>query len=153
MQGRDMAKRDRNIAEKTGVVGATTGGLGTGFAACHSVCQSLISLLAIVGVSVIGMPLAFLEPYSIPLLLLGLASLGYSVWLCKKHHLSLKTLIKPIAIGLIIAVFIVLSIFSYTAFQTTANDICSPEPGYTEEEWREHMSHHPNQFSECLDIK
>ncbi len=150
MQGWGMVKR-KDMAEKTGFVGATTGSLGTGFAACHSVCQSLISMLAIFGVGIIGMPLAFLEPYSLPLLLIGFVSLGYSVWLCKKHHLPLKTLVKPLAIGLGIAIFIVLSVFSYTAFQTTTNDICSPEPDYTAEEWKEHMSHHPNQYAECLD--
>lgn len=28
---------------------------------------------------------------------------------------------------------------------------CSPPPGYTEESWREHMSHHPDQYKQCLD--
>jgi hypothetical protein len=32
----------------------------------------------------------------------------------------------------------------------TVEDKCSPAPGYTEETWREHMSHHPNIYSECL---
>ena len=30
-------------------------------------------------------------------------------------------------------------------------DKCSPESGYTEESWREHMSHHPNIYKECLE--
>ncbi len=29
-------------------------------------------------------------------------------------------------------------------------DKCKPGPGYTEESWKEHMSHHPNIYRECL---
>lgn len=27
---------------------------------------------------------------------------------------------------------------------------CVPPAGYTEESWREHMSHHPDQYKQCL---
>lgn len=27
---------------------------------------------------------------------------------------------------------------------------CDTPPGYTDESWREHMSHHPSQYTECL---
>lgn len=30
-------------------------------------------------------------------------------------------------------------------------DKCAPGPGYTEESWREHMSHHPSMYKECLE--
>jgi len=30
-------------------------------------------------------------------------------------------------------------------------DKCSPDPGYTEESWAEHMSHHPNIYAECFE--
>jgi len=29
-------------------------------------------------------------------------------------------------------------------------DICKAPAGYTEESWREHMSHHPDRYSRCL---
>ena len=29
-------------------------------------------------------------------------------------------------------------------------DICSAPPGYSEAEWKEHMSHHPDRYGECL---
>lgn len=32
----------------------------------------------------------------------------------------------------------------------TSIDKCKPAPGYTEESWREHISHHPNIYKECL---
>ena len=30
------------------------------------------------------------------------------------------------------------------------SDLCTPEQGYTEQEWIEHMSHHPQIYKECL---
>jgi len=32
----------------------------------------------------------------------------------------------------------------------TDENLCVPDPGYTEEAWREHMSHHPEMYKECL---
>ncbi len=33
--------------------------------------------------------------------------------------------------------------------QNPAN-VCETPAGYTDEQWREHMSHHPDQYAECL---
>jgi len=30
------------------------------------------------------------------------------------------------------------------------NDICATPPGYTDEQWREHMGHHPDRYAQCL---
>ena len=30
------------------------------------------------------------------------------------------------------------------------DDKCKAPPGYTDEQWREHMGHHPDQYEECL---
>jgi len=27
---------------------------------------------------------------------------------------------------------------------------CATPPGYTDAEWRQHMSHHPDQYAQCL---
>ena len=37
-----------------------------------------------------------------------------------------------------------------TAVAAQLPDACQTPPGYTDEEWREHWSHHPDQFAECL---
>lgn len=29
-------------------------------------------------------------------------------------------------------------------------DICATQSGYTNEEWSEHMSHHPDRYAKCL---
>lgn len=31
-----------------------------------------------------------------------------------------------------------------------SDDICATPSGYTDEQWKEHMSHHPDQYKECL---
>lgn len=38
----------------------------------------------------------------------------------------------------------------YPQAQATTPDPCQPLPRYTEESWREHMSHHPNEYKQCL---
>lgn len=30
------------------------------------------------------------------------------------------------------------------------NDACKPQPGYTIEEWLQHMSHHPDIYAKCI---
>lgn len=145
----------------------TTGGLGTGFAVCHAACQSLVAALAIFGVTLVGMPLAFLQPYSTPLLILSAISIVVSLWLIRKHKMPLRILVKPVAIGLVAAFVIFVFAFavsaSYTAgYQSIAGieqaqstpsslpDKCKTPPGYTDAGWREHWGHHPDQFAECL---
>lgn len=34
-----------------------------------------------------------------------------------------------------------------------ATDKCQTPPGYTPEEWQDHISHHPDQYRECLTAK
>ena len=29
-------------------------------------------------------------------------------------------------------------------------DKCQTPPGYSDQEWKEHMSHHPDRYKECL---
>jgi hypothetical protein len=55
--------------------------------------------------------------------------------------------------GLILATAFPGMIHAIKDSQATGNSIedkCSPAPGYTEEDWREHMSHHPDIYKECL---
>lgn len=36
------------------------------------------------------------------------------------------------------------------AMQSELPDRCATPAGYTDMEWREHMSHHPDMYEECL---
>lgn len=35
-------------------------------------------------------------------------------------------------------------------FRAELADKCQTPPGYTDKDWQEHMSHHPDQYAECL---
>ncbi len=62
-----------------------------------------------------------------------------------------------IIIGIIIALLLILTFFpgvistlAGTSESDKSIDKCKPEQGYNEESWREHMSHHPDIYKECL---
>jgi len=66
-----------------------------------------------------------------------------------------KKIIFYIFLGVIILGLLLFTIFpgmTYAVkdFGKSGEDICEPGLGYTEESWKEHMSHHPNLYAECL---
>ena len=66
-----------------------------------------------------------------------------------------KKIILYIIIGLLVLGLLVLTFFPGMIYaikdsSSSGEDKCTPGPGYTEESWREHMSHHPNIYAECL---
>ena len=69
-----------------------------------------------------------------------------------------KKIIAYILLGVLIIGLIFFTIFpgmiyAIKDFGVSGNsmgDKCKPGPGYTEESWREHMSHHPNIYKDCL---
>ncbi len=69
MDNKNRSKSGK-AAAIAGTVSATAGLLG-GYQVCHNVCMGLIALLSLAGITVIGMPLAFLLPYAVPFWLAG----------------------------------------------------------------------------------
>ena len=66
-----------------------------------------------------------------------------------------KKIILYIIAGLLIIGLLVLTFFpgviqAWKDSGKSTSEKCKPAPGYTEESWREHMSHHPNIYKECL---
>ena len=66
-----------------------------------------------------------------------------------------KKIILYILIGLLLIGLLILTFFpgiiqAWKDSGKSVEDKCSPGPGYTQESWREHMSHHPNIYRECL---
>ena len=71
-----------------------------------------------------------------------------------------KTIMYILAVVLVIA--IIFSAVSYykaskygAAYKNALNaqdpdDKCKTPAGYTDEQWKEHMGHHPDQYKECL---
>ncbi len=73
-----------------------------------------------------------------------------------------KALLKFSIIAGAVTVILLVSVIGYEIYQKnySANysnfvsseleDKCSTPSGYTDETWREHMSHHPDRYEECL---
>ncbi|MBS3079987.1 hypothetical protein J4221_00790 [Candidatus Pacearchaeota archaeon] len=66
-----------------------------------------------------------------------------------------KKIILYILVGLLLLLILVMTFFpnAIYAFKDSVNsreDKCQAPPGQTEEEWREHMSHHPDLYKQCL---
>ena len=53
-------------------------------------------------------------------------------------------------LGLLVMTFFPGTIQAWKDSGKSVNEKCKPAQGYTEESWREHMSHHPNIYKECL---
>lgn len=72
----------------------------------------------------------------------------------KKYDLILYCLVVFVAVALIFALYSELK----PRYQTDAdfskieniNDKCKAPAGYTQEQWNEHMGHHPDRYAECL---
>ena len=71
-----------------------------------------------------------------------------------------KKIVLYVIIGVLIAALLLFTFFPGMIHALrdsgisgeSVEDKCSPPVGggYTEESWREHMSHHPNIYKECL---
>jgi len=69
-----------------------------------------------------------------------------------------KTIIAYVIIGILILLLIIATLFPGMIYAlrdsgvtgSSVEDKCTPDKGYTEESWAQHMSHHPNLYSECL---
>jgi len=72
----------------------------------------------------------------------------------KNTKIILYVITTMIVIALLISTFfpgMVYAVRDAGAGSSGSNgDICKPRPGYTEAEWRDHMSHHPSIYGECL---
>ncbi len=88
---------DTNTRGKTASAAGTISSgasLLSGYQVCHNVCMGLIGLLSIVGITLVGMPLAFLLPYSIPFWIIGaLLLLVTAAWYVQKPHCVPKHLV------------------------------------------------------------
>ena len=95
----------KNIKERiigiTGSVSGVTSILGS-WQVCHNICLGLIVLLGVIGITVIGMPLAFLTKVAIPFWIVAFSLLIVTVIIyLKKRCISHKLII--LNSGLIIA--------------------------------------------------
>lgn len=83
MNNKKKNNKKKGIAETKflGIFGSMSSGLGIiGLHnVCHIVCEGLIAVLAIIGITIVGMPLAFLQDYSFLFGLMGLFSASAAI--------------------------------------------------------------------------
>lgn len=89
-----MKKNKDDKTKVTGVVGGISSALGIAglYNVCHTICEVLIAALAVFGITVVGMPLAFLQKYVIPFSIMGLlsSSVGIGMFYWTKVHCKMK---------------------------------------------------------------
>ena len=68
----------------------------------------------------------------------------------QKLKILVYILIAILIIGLLILTIFPGTLRALSDSTKSTNDKCSPAQGYTPEAWREHMSHHPSIYKECL---
>lgn len=75
-------KKIKNKATPLGIFGTASSSLGiVGLHnVCHVACEGLIAFLAILGITLVGMPLAFLQDYSLFLSAMGLVSAIFGLY-------------------------------------------------------------------------
>jgi hypothetical protein len=66
-----------------------------------------------------------------------------------------KRIILYVIIGLLISGLLIMTFFPNMIYAwrdsgESGEDKCVPPEGQTKEEWKEHMSHHPDIYRECL---
>lgn len=67
-----------------------------------------------------------------------------------KKEIFIYIIIGMLVLGLIILIIFPGIIQAWKDSGKSVEEKCKPDAGYTEQEWREHMSHHPDIYKECL---
>ena len=97
----------KSIREKVPAVSSISSALASfagSYTICHNICLALIAGLAIIGVTVVGMPLEFLQAWTIPLWGLGIAMFGMASYFYFQKKCISKHLMRTNAGVLIAAV-------------------------------------------------
>ncbi len=55
-----------------------------------------------------------------------------------------------LALALLVFVFIGGDLLNTQSSEKNLSDKCKTQSGYTDEQWKEHMGHHPDFYEECL---
>ncbi len=96
-----IKKIKEKIIGATGSVSGIASIMGS-WQVCHNICLGIVALLGILGITVVGMPLAFLTKVAIPLWSVAVALLIITILLYVKKKCISRNLIM-INSGLIIA--------------------------------------------------
>ena len=67
-----------------------------------------------------------------------------------KKEIVLYSVAAILVLMLLILTFFPGIIYAFRDSASSGSEKCKPQPGYTEQEWKEHMGHHPDIYKECL---
>ncbi len=73
---------------------SSASGVFSSYQLCHSICLGVIALLSLIGITLVGMPLLFLQKLALPLWTIGLALFALSLIL----YIKLKCISKNLLI-------------------------------------------------------
>src|SRR3989344_1338803 len=70
-------------------------GVFSSYQVCHSICLGVIALLSLIGITLVGFPLLFLQKWALPLwsialIIFGLSVIIFSLYLIIKKKLEVK---------------------------------------------------------------
>ena len=91
-----MKKKSQTNQKTFGILGGFSSGLGIiGLHnVCHVVCEGVIVFLAVFGIAIVGMPLAFLQDYSLFFSVMGMVSaasgIAFYLWTRKTCKMTKK---------------------------------------------------------------
>lgn len=68
----------------------------------------------------------------------------------EKTKIIVYIIIGLLIVGLLITTFFPGSLTAWKDIGKSADEKCKVPRGYTEQEWREHMNHHPSIYKDCL---
>ncbi len=68
----------------------------------------------------------------------------------EKTKVIVYIIVAMLIVGLLFLTFFPGSLTVWKDIGKTADEKCKVPVGYTEQEWIEHMSHHPSLYRECL---
>ena len=83
------------VEKGTSLLSGLSGGLSFlgGYQVCHSICLGLITLLSLVGITIVGMPLLFLQKVAIPFWIAAVFLLAVTLIFYFKNQCISKNLI------------------------------------------------------------
>lgn len=85
-------KTKEKITTSAGILSSTASFLG-GYQVCHNVCLGIIAILSIIGITITGMPLLFLQKVAVPFWTAGTILLLITFVMYKKKKCISKNLI------------------------------------------------------------
>jgi hypothetical protein len=84
-------KKEKYINYFSSFTGAS--GIFSSYQVCHSICLGIIALLSLIGITLVGFPLLFLQKWALPLWTIALVLFSISIILYLRHKHTSRNLL------------------------------------------------------------